>query len=180
MYSEILFWSTYILIFILILIFGYSLIFSFISKIPFIPSKKDTIKKMIQLANLKPSDKIADLGCGNMKILIVTEKRHNLTGTGYEISPLPYLLGKLNLLFYNSKNKLKFQNIFNTDLSKFNVIFIYLTPPILKKLEPKILDECKPGTKIISNTFSLPNLKPEKTIPKTKSSQKILLYQIKK
>ncbi|MFT4326684.1 MAG: hypothetical protein ACMXYK_04235, partial [Candidatus Woesearchaeota archaeon] len=111
---------------------------------------------MLEIANISHKDKIADLGCGNMKILLQLEKNYGITGTGFEISPIPYLLARIKLYFRNTKNKIKFKNIFKANLSKFNVIFIYLTPPILKKLENKLIKECPKGTKIISNTFSLP------------------------
>jgi 16S rRNA A1518/A1519 N6-dimethyltransferase RsmA/KsgA/DIM1 with predicted DNA glycosylase/AP lyase activity len=178
MYADLIYWITYTIIIAAILVFGYSLIFSFLTRIPFIPSKQKTIIRMIEVAEIKPTDSVVDLGCGDMKILIQLEKTTNQTGTGYEISPVPYIIGRFKLLFKKSKNQILFKNVFSINLKNIDVVFIYLTPPILKKLEQKILKECKKGTKIISNTFSLPSLKATKIIEKTANSQKIFYYQL--
>jgi hypothetical protein len=177
MHLEILYWVSYTIVIVFLLIFGYSLIFSFFSRIPYISSKKNSISQMIKLANVKESDSITDLGCGDMKVLIQLEKEKNITGTGYEISPIPYLLAKIKLILNRSKNTIYFKNFLKVDLQDTNVIFVYLTPPILKKLEKKIVNECSKGTKIISNSFSFPNLKP-KLISESVNHQKIFYYEI--
>jgi hypothetical protein len=53
-------------------------------------------------------------------------------------------------------------DLFETDLSKASVITMFLLPSINMKLRPKILD-LKPGTRIVSNTFSMEDWQPDDT-----------------
>jgi hypothetical protein len=177
-FLEIIIWSLFTGIFIFILIFGYSFVLSFITKIPYLPSKTNTIKKIANSIEIKPNSTVFDLGCGDMKFLIHLEKFYNFTGIGLEISPIPYLFAKVNLKLNNSNNKIYYKNIFQQDLSSANYIFTYLTPPILHKLSQKIISECKPNTLVISNSFSIPNLKLVQEIPKSKQNQKIYIYSV--
>src|SRR5882672_3428464 len=61
---------------------------------PYVPSRKDSIKKMLVLANLKPGDKVVDLGSGDGRIVIAFA-RNGIDAHGYEISPALVLWSKL-------------------------------------------------------------------------------------
>jgi hypothetical protein len=174
----IIYWLIYIGFLGFLIVFGYSLTLSLINKTPYLPSKKKTLKVVLDSLEFLPSDKVIDLGCGDMKMLIMLEKKFNIKGTGYEISPLPYLFAKSKLLVFNCKSKIIFQNILKHKIPPADKIFIYLTPTILKKLAPKLKSECKKNTLIISNTFTIPNLKLLKEIPATKANQKIYVYKV--
>lgn len=173
---EAIVWTIFATIFGFIVIFGYSFVLSFINKIPYLPSRTNTIKRIIKKIKIKPNSKVYDLGCGDMKFLINLEKKYSFTGIGLEISPLPYLIARINLKINKSKSTILYKNIFDQNLSNADYIFIYLTPPILSQLSQKILSECKPNTIIISNTFAIPNLKLIDQIPKSNQNQKIYIY----
>lgn len=130
------------------------------------------------LDQITPSknSKIYDLGCGDGKILFQIESKFGITGIGYELSPLPYLISQLKTLLFKYKTKIYFQNLFNANLNNADYIFIYLTPSIIQKVSNKILKECKLNTVIISNTFKVPNLKLIKTIAGTNNT-KIYVYK---
>ena len=53
-------------------------------------------------------------------------------------------------------------DLFETDLSKADVITMFLLPSINMKLRPKILD-LKPGTRIVSNTFTMEDWQADET-----------------
>jgi SAM-dependent methyltransferase len=178
MFNNLILWATIILIFSAIGIFGSSLIYSFITRVPYLPSRKKNIKLMLDLItndNLSPI--VFDLGCGDGKILFQIEKERSIAGIGYEISPLPYLLAVFKKLIFRYKSKIIRQDLFKADLSKADYIFVYLTPRITKKLATKIALECKTGTVVISNTFTIPNLNLINTIPGINKS-KIYVYQV--
>ena len=52
--------------------------------------------------------------------------------------------------------------MFETDFSQATVITLFLLPDINLKLRPKILD-LKPGTRIVSNTFTMGEWKDDET-----------------
>jgi len=177
--NNLAFWTIFLLFFLLIMVFGTSFLMIFVAKTPFISSKNSSIKKMIKAANLEPHQNIFDLGCGQAKLLIAALKEEKtLQAAGYEISPLVYLLAKLKTLF-NPNTQIRFSDFHQHSIQNADTIFIYLMPDLMPKLSQKILTECRPGTKIISNTFSIPNLPLLKKIPKDSSSPAIFIYKIK-
>ncbi len=148
--------------------------------VPYVPSKKSVIKKMIQAAGLKKNDTVYDLGCGDGRLLIAAEKKAKVKSIGFEIAPLVYLLARLRTLIMRSRAQVRFANFFNANLRQANVIFCYLFPNILPNLAKKIKKECKRGTRVISNTFRIPGLKLTKMFAKNpkKGLPTIYVYKI--
>ena len=52
-------------------------------------------------------------------------------------------------------------DLFETDFSKAQVVTMFLLPSINLRLRPKIL-EMKPGTRVVSNTFTMEDWKPDR------------------
>lgn len=163
---SIIYWGLAILYASFLIIFAFSFLLTLFIKVPFVPSKNKVAKKLIQEADIKDGQKIYDLGCGDGRLLIEASKGKKIKAVGYEISPMAYILGRINTWFQKSKAEVKFKNFFNQNLKDANVIFLYLLPEILPAVGEKILEECAKGTRIISNTFKLPNIEPIKVIAK--------------
>lgn len=148
--------------------------------VPYVPSKNCVVKKMISAAKLKPRETVYDLGCGDGRLLLAAEKKAHAKGIGFEIAPLVYLLALVRKWLASSKMQIRFQNFFSVNLKKANVIFCYLIPNVMPRLSAKIKKECKKGTRIISNTFHIPGLKPYRIFAKNpaKGTPTIYVYKI--
>jgi len=96
---------------------------------------------------------------------------------GVEYSFLPYLLGQIQNSFLKDKLILKKENLFKVNLKEANVIYCYLNPGMMRKLEDKFRQECQADTVIISYAFPLPNMTSEKEIEISKH-EKIYFYRI--
>lgn len=105
---------------------------------------------------------IIDLGSGFGSLSYFLSKEYpNQSVIGLEKALIPYSLSKL--IFFKRKNlKLKYENIFDCDISKAGFIYCYLSNKHMPKLEKKLLKEAKGY--VISHTFALPNVKPVKVI----------------
>ena len=134
---------------------------------------------MLKMAQLKRGQRVYDLGCGDARLLIRAEKEYGIHGVGYENAPLALLAGFLNKWIHRSKVEIRVKNLMNADLENADRILAYLGPELNKKLIPKFLKECQPGTLIISNTFHLPGFKPVKTFPKNKENRTKTVYLYK-
>jgi len=145
-------------------------------KVPYVPSKNHVTKYILEKAKLKPGEKIYDLGCGDARVLIMAEKEYKAIGIGFEIAPLIFILGFLRKIISASKFKIYLKNFHKTSLKDADVIFCYLTPTALKNLVPKIKKECQKGTRIYSNTFRIPDLKPKKIFPPNPSKEIPVIY----
>lgn len=80
----------------------------------------------------------------------------------YEHSPVPYLFSKL-LAWMQRPSLLSFRrcDFFSVSLHDSTLIVCYLCPEAMKKLKAKFEKELKPGTWVVSNTFAIPDWKPE-------------------
>lgn|SRR4030042_914004 len=159
--------AEFILIIVLIFVAAL-LLFAFIPLIFFggaiyLPTKKNAIKKMIELAEIKPEDKAVDLGAGDGRLIIALAKA-GVEAHGYEINPFLVLLAKINIYRAGLKDKafIHFKNFWEVDLSDFNVVAVFGITHIMEKLETKLERELKVGTRIVSNSFSFPNWPPIK------------------
>jgi len=130
---------------------------------PLALTKKKQLKEIIQQAKIKPTDIFYDLGCGTGRVLVAIHKQTQAKVIGYEMSPLYWLISVLNLKINRvpkNKGKVYLKNFFQADLSKANLVFLFLMPKPLTKLAPKLKTELPQGTKIISYCFPLPSLAP--------------------
>ena len=155
-----------------------SILMHMFSGAPWVPSSKRTIELMLKEARLKKGETIFDLGCGDARLLIRAEKKYGTHGIGYEHAPFAYFFAHLYKILSRSKVILRCKNLLNAPLQETDVIFLYLGPDLSKKLAPKIKKECKPGTRIICNTFHLPGMEPERKIPKSKTHNTVYLYKV--
>lgn len=152
-----------------ILILSTSIIFGLIlSKgVPFISIPRADWLKMSEAAELRPGQTVYDLGCGKANLLTVAAKKFGVKGVGYEISLWPYLWGRLRICRCRADVKIRFQNFFQADLKNADAVFCYLFPQVMAKLEPKFISELKPGARVVSYAFKLPNAQPIKIIGAT-------------
>lgn len=129
---------------------------------PFATTKEKHLETMLKLADLDKAKSIVDLGSGDGRLVIQTAKQGK-KAKGYEINP--YLAWKSNKqikkLGLQNLASVSKQSFWHINLKDFDVIFIFGIGRIMPALEKKILEEVNPGTKIISNYFQLPNLKPK-------------------
>jgi hypothetical protein len=109
---------------------------------------------MLKLAHIKKGTRVVDLGSGDGKLLFIAGAQGAIA-TGYEINPFLVLFTNIKALVSPNRTRVHavWKNFWHADISKANVVLLYLIPWKMKKLEDKLLIETKPGTKIISNSF---------------------------
>jgi predicted RNA methylase len=110
-----------------------------------------------KLAKVKKGDVVYDLGSGEGTALIIAAKEFGATGVGLEIDPFRVLTSKLSIRFTNLAEKIKIyrKNFFEVDVSDATVVIMYLIPKTLARLRPKLLEELKPGTRIVTFVYRI-------------------------
>ena len=123
---------------------------------------------MLELAEVKKDDLVYDLGCGDGRIVITAAKRYGCKAVGYDIDPQRVKESLENV----EKNevghlvRIEEKDIFTLDLSKANVITLYLLPSLNVKLLPQ-LEKLKPGSRIVSHDLRMRGVKPDKVVKLT-------------
>ena len=128
-----------------------------------VPSPQALVDKMLDMAKLTPQDYLMDLGSGDGRTVITAAKR-GATAVGVEYNPDMVALSKKNAEKEGVAGKATFMqaDLFKTDLSKATVITMFLLPSINMQLRPSLLN-LKPGTRIVSNTFTMEDWQPDET-----------------
>ncbi|HEX5108804.1 MAG TPA: methyltransferase domain-containing protein [Vicinamibacterales bacterium] len=128
-----------------------------------VPTPEATVAKMLDMAKVTPQDYLMDLGSGDGRTVIAAAKR-GLTAKGIEYNENMVDLAKRNANAAGVAAKATFEkaDIFETDFSKANVITLFLLPQLNLRLRPTILN-MKPGTRIVSNTFTMDDWQPDQT-----------------
>jgi precorrin-6B methylase 2 len=132
-----------------------------------VPTPQPVVEKMLDLAKVTPSDVVMDLGSGDGRTVITAAKR-GAQGIGVEFNPDMVALSKQNAAAAGVGAKATFieGDLYEADLSKASVITMFLLPSINMKLRPQILD-LKPGTRIVSNTFTMEDWQADETFTVT-------------
>jgi precorrin-6B methylase 2 len=132
-----------------------------------VPTSQALVDKMLDLGKLTPKDFHMDLGSGDGRTVITAAKRgaHSL---GIEYNPDMVALSQRNAAKEGVSDRAKFMkaDLFETDFSKASLITLFLLPDINIKLRPKILD-LKPGTRIVSNSFTMGEWKHDRSVQAT-------------
>jgi hypothetical protein len=128
-----------------------------------VPTPQSLVDKMLDMAKVTPADFVMDLGSGDGRTVITAAKR-GATAMGIEYNPDMVELSKRNAAAAGMTAKATFvkADLFETDLSKATVITMFLLPDINLRLRPKIL-ELKPGTRIVSNSFTMDDWQADET-----------------
>jgi hypothetical protein len=128
-----------------------------------VPTPQALVEKMLDMAKLTPQDFHMDLGSGDGRTVITAAKR-GARSVGVEFNPNMVELSRRNAQAAGVTARATFQegDLFQADISKANVITLFLLPSINMKLRPKIL-ELRPGTRVVSNTFSMEDWNADET-----------------
>jgi hypothetical protein len=129
-----------------------------------VPSAPALVEKMLDLAKVTAQDYLIDLGSGDGPIVIGAARR-GARALGIEYNPDMVELSKRNAQAAGVSEKATFMkaDIFESDFSQATVISMFLLPQLNLKLRPKLLD-LKPGTRIVSNTFTMDDWLPDDTV----------------
>jgi len=132
--------------------------------VPFVPTTEQAVEAMLKLADVKASDVVYDLGCGDGRIVIAAVKKYGARGVGIDINPVRIGEAKENAKKEHVEDRVQFieKDLFEADVKDATVVTLFLLSSVNLKLRPKLLAELKPGTRVVSNTFDMGDWKPEK------------------
>ena len=130
-----------------------------------LPTPTDLAERMLKIANVTQDDLVYDLGAGDGKIAILAAKEFKATAVGIEFNPDMAEHARKNVQRASVSNKVTIitGDIFKEDFSKATVLTLYLLPRLNIKLRPKIF-EMKPGTRVVSNTFTMGEWTADETV----------------
>jgi SAM-dependent methyltransferase len=134
-----------------------------------VPTPQALVDKMLDLGKVTAADYVIDLGSGDGRTVITAAKR-GARALGIEYNPDMVALSQRNAAKEGVSGKATFTkaDLFESDFSQATVITMFLLPDINLKLRPKILG-LKPGTRIVSNSFTMGEWQHDRSVQATES-----------
>ena len=135
-----------------------------------VPTPQALVDRMLDMAKVTPKDFLMDLGSGDGRTVITAAKR-GVRALGIEYNPDMVELSKRNAEKEGVAGRAEFRkaDLFETDFSQATVVTMFLLPEINLRLRPKIL-EMRPGTRVVSNTFTMGEWEADETSQVAESS----------
>lgn len=150
-----------------------------LSVAPYVPSPENVIREMLDISRLKEGEVLYDLGCGDGGIVVIAARDYLAKAYGVEIRKDLVATARRQLNNYGLHGRAKIirRDFFKVDLSKADVVTLYLTSIANDKLKPKLEKELRPNTRVVSHDFLIPGWQPSEVSNELRGHT-IYLYRI--
>lgn len=130
-----------------------------------LPTRDELVTQMLVAAQLTAEDELVDLGAGDGKIPIAAARQFGARAWGIEYNKDLAALAQRNAQRAGVAERVRIVHgdIFKEDFSKASVVTLYLLEELNAQLRPTILN-MRPGTRVLSNTFSMGDWEPDQVI----------------
>ncbi|MBY0474469.1 MAG: hypothetical protein K2Q13_05305 [Nitrosomonas sp.] len=155
--------STWFLVLFLCLLLTYGKTYK--TQVPLYLSSKSVNQALATLLPKQNQFSFIDIGsgCGGLVSNLANTHKNGLF-YGIEYAPLPFLISKLRSMFSTPTSKIVWGDFWKHDFSSYDVVYAYLSPVPMASLWQKVNQEMRPGSFLISNTFIIPDIPPDKSI----------------
>jgi 2-polyprenyl-3-methyl-5-hydroxy-6-metoxy-1,4-benzoquinol methylase len=132
-----------------------------------VPTPPAVVDAMLKLADVKTTDVVFDLGCGDGIIVTTAAQKYGARAVGIDIDPqrVKEATERARKMGVSDRVEIRQGDLFEEDIKEATVVTLYLLRSLNIKLMPKLKADLKPGTRIVSQTFDMGETwPPEKTI----------------
>jgi precorrin-6B methylase 2 len=123
---------------------------------PYVPTPHGIVARMLELAGTRRGDILFDLGSGDGR-LVIEAARRGARGIGVERDEELVERARTAAREAGVADRVEFRkaDIFEANLRSATVVTMYLLPPMMERLGPKLLAELAPGTRVVAHDFPL-------------------------
>ena len=146
---------------------------------PYVSSPEEVVRKMLDMVQLRRGEVVYDLGCGDGRIVIMAARDYLANAFGVEIREDLAATAQEQLKKHGLEGKVQIihGDFFEVDLSKANVVTLYLTTSANEKLKPKLERELRSDSRVISHDFMITGWKPVE-VSEELSRHTLYLYKL--
>jgi SAM-dependent methyltransferase len=134
--------------------------------VPFVSTPDNVVRAMLELAEVGPHDVVYDLGSGDGRIVLMAAREFGARGVGVEIDATLVARSRERARRAGVADRVEFvqQDLFKTDVSPATVVTLYLGEDLNLRLRPRLLQELRPGSRIVSHDFSMGDWRPVRVV----------------
>ncbi len=137
-------------------LYAFLVLYSFRKDVPFVPTHRAIARRMAQVAQIRPGERVVDLGSGTGSLLIAAAlTQPQALVTGYEETWLTRQFARLRTLLHPSvmrRISIHGGDFFTVSLAEYDVVLLFLTPDALRQLEPQFRT-MRTGSRIVTYLF---------------------------
>ena len=133
---------------------------------PYVPSTHGNVDEMLRLAAVVPTDVVYDLGSGDGRVVIAAARDWGARGVGIELDSELVARSREEARRSGVAERTAFQaaDVLKADVSEATVVTMYLLTPLVHRLQPKLVEELKPGTRIVAHEYPFADWKPDRHV----------------
>lgn len=133
---------------------------------PYIPSTRMNVDEMLRVGSVTPDDVVYDLGSGDGRIVIAAAKDYGARGVGIELDPALVQLSVENARAAGVAERTQFRqgDVLTAGIKDATVVTMYLLTSLVAKLENRLLNELRPGTRIVAHDYGFEKWKPDREV----------------
>lgn len=151
-------------------------------RVPFVPTPEPVVRRMLTVADLKPGEVVYDLGAGDGRILSSAVKDFNAKAIGVELHESRYeaIAKRIEREHLSNSAAAIRADFFQINLSRADVVTLYLLTSVNSMIKPKLERELKVGARVVSHDFPIHGWVPlyvEKVRDRV-NSHIVYLYQV--
>lgn len=137
-----------------------------VEDVPFVPTPHSVVEAMLKLAQVRSGDFVMDLGSGDGRIVIIAARQFGAEGLGIEYDDTLIERATKAAAEAGVADRVSFikQDLFDTDLSQATVLTLYLLPEVNLGLRPRILEQLRPGARVVSHDWDMGDWEPDAQI----------------
>ncbi len=133
--------------------------------VPYVQTPLHVVRRMLQLAEVGPTDLLWDLGSGDGRIVIAAAKL-GARATGFEIDPnlIAESVRAARLARVAARTRFLERDLFTLDFATPSVVTLYLLPEFNLKLRPRLLEQMRPGARVVSHEWDMDDWQADETL----------------
>ena len=133
---------------------------------PYVPTPQTVVDAMLTFAQVGPRDFVVDLGSGDGRIVLTAARKFNARGFGVDIDRelVDQSNAEARKLGLAERVSFRRQDVLEAKIEEATVLTLYLLPGMMQTLQPKLLRDLKPGTRIVAHDFPLVDWKADREL----------------
>lgn len=134
--------------------------------VPYVPTDEDVVHAMLKLAGVTSNDILYDLGCGDGRIVVSAALERHARGVGIDMDPERIAEAQEYAGHAGVEHLVDFYegDLLDSEFSEATVVTLYLLDIVNMQLRPRLLDELRPGTRIVSHAFDMGDWMPDERV----------------
>ncbi|MBW1809694.1 MAG: hypothetical protein JRJ19_06935 [Deltaproteobacteria bacterium] len=136
------------------------------TSVPVVRTPEKMLAEISKLAAVQKSRIIVDAGCGDARTLLALCATQAACGRGYELNGPLKVFAMFRVLLAGRRKSIKiyFRDFFRCELEDVDLVYCFLMPAVMRRVGRKCLEEMRPGTRLVSYLWEVPDWEPTETI----------------